>query len=72
MYIIGNAATCRPVKMWADVLRILDDQNLVGPALHLHCPRHPDTAMAVRALQAFKALVPEAGCEKPCGEKLAS
>ncbi|KAF8467382.1 hypothetical protein BDZ91DRAFT_145083 [Kalaharituber pfeilii] len=70
MYIIGSAATARPVKMWSDVITLLERAGNFGDALELRCPRHPEKEIFVREPDHFLRFSPEGGCEERCGKRL--
>ena len=56
--------------MWAKVVEIFKSRALIGPTLHLQCPRHPDTLLTVSDPEDFELMAPEGGCGKPCGQQL--
>ena len=70
MYIIGNSQTARSVPMWADVIRILEEDSSIGPTLSLCCPRHLETPIEVRTPEDFAMLAPEGGCNRKCVSRL--
>ena len=70
MYIIGNSHTATSVQMWADVVRILEEQGNIGETLALCCPRHQDKVIQVRTPDDFTLYSPEGGCNKKCGLRL--
>ncbi|KAJ5485887.1 hypothetical protein N7530_000187 [Penicillium desertorum] len=70
MYIIGNSDTSIHVPMWAQVVNILKQDQNIGKALELQCPRHPDTTIAVSTPEDFPKLSPEGGCNLRCVNRL--
>lgn len=70
MYIIGNTNTASSVGMWSNVVDILRNDGLVGTALSLQCPRHPETPILVSSPNDFTSLSPEAGCGRLCDKRL--
>ena len=70
MIILGNTKMTRHIKMWDEVIRILEDQNLIGDGLELCCPRHKDKLMIVQQPEDFLRLSPEAGCDLRCDRQL--
>ncbi|KAJ5950739.1 Zinc finger CCCH-type [Penicillium vulpinum] len=59
MYIIGNSETSVHVPMWAQVVKILKQDQNIGKALELQCPRHPDTTIVVSLPEDFPRFSPE-------------
>lgn len=57
--------------MWAKVVEILEQDNNIGEALDLQCPRHEDTPLAVTKPEDFLRLSPEGGCDLRCSRRLA-
>lgn len=70
MYIIGNSETSIHVPMWAQVIKILEQDDNVGKAIELQCPRHPDTPIAVSMPEDFPKFSPEGGCNLRCVNRL--
>lgn len=70
MYIIGNSQTASPVKMWSEVISMLEGSNNIGPSLALCCPRHMDTSIEVSIPDDFVRLAPEGGCTLRCSLRL--
>ncbi|KAF2641078.1 P-loop containing nucleoside triphosphate hydrolase protein [Massarina eburnea CBS 473.64] len=70
MYVIGNSKTSAGVPMWANVLRIFNEQGNIGTTLKLSCSRHPHATMEVSKPEDFQHLSPEGGCKLPCGRAL--
>ena len=70
MYIIGNSETSIHVPMWAQVVKILKQDQNIGEALELQCPRHPDTPIAVSTPEDFPKFSPEGGCNLRCVKRL--
>ncbi|KAJ5687614.1 hypothetical protein N7536_010233 [Penicillium majusculum] len=70
MYIIGNSETSIHVPMWAQVVKILKQNQNIGKALELQCPRHPDTPIAVSTPEDFPKFSPEGGCSLRCVNRL--
>ncbi|KAJ6180768.1 hypothetical protein N7519_011229 [Penicillium mononematosum] len=70
MYIIGNSETSIHVPMWAQVVNILKQDQNIGKALELQCPRHPDTPIAVSTPEDFPKFSPEGGCNLRCSAAL--
>jgi hypothetical protein len=70
MYIFGNTNTTESVPMWRNVMEIFRRDDIVGDALELCCPRHPQTPMFVKSPTDFVRLSPEAGCERLCEVQL--
>jgi superfamily I DNA and/or RNA helicase len=70
MYIIDNANTYSPVPMWSTVINTLQTKGNFGTALELHCPRHPDTSIAVSKPDDFLVYAPESGCSEACDRRL--
>ncbi|CAI7587420.1 unnamed protein product [Penicillium viridicatum] len=70
MYIIGNSETSIHVPMWAQVVKILKQDQNIGKALELQCSRHPDTPIAVSTPEDFPKFSPEGGCNLRCINRL--
>ncbi|KAI9097309.1 hypothetical protein DFS34DRAFT_685944 [Phlyctochytrium arcticum] len=70
MYIIGNSETSKHVKMWADVIQILERGGNKGSALGLVCPRHPEKQIEVKTAEDFVRYSPEGGCDERCDKRL--
>lgn len=70
MYIIGDSQTSIHVKMWADVVDILQQNGNFGTALQLQCPRHPNTPIYVSEPDDFPRASPEGGCDQRCVNRL--
>jgi hypothetical protein len=70
MYIIGDARTSSPVKMWEQVIDMLKEQGNIGPELDLCCPRHPNTKILVSNPEDFVEKSPEGGCSERCKKRL--
>ena len=70
MYIIGDSETARQGPMWGRVIGMLEEKEIIGPALALQCPRHPDTPIYVWKMEDFTRLSPEGGCSEPCAKPL--
>lgn len=70
MYLIGDADTYRNIKMWDQVIQMLDADHLIGPALQLCCPRHPNTLIEVTTPDEFSVKAPEGGCDLMCEWRL--
>ncbi|CUS14855.1 unnamed protein product [Tuber aestivum] len=70
MYIFGNAATCNQVKMWSDVIGILEQGGNIDDTLPLRCPRHPDTQIDIKTPEEFHVFSPEGGCMQRCEWRL--
>ena len=69
-YVIGNfEILSQKSKLWKNILLLLKSQKLVGYALTLCCPNHPDQRYKVRNESDF-AHAPEGGCFKPCETRL--
>jgi hypothetical protein len=71
MYIIGNSVTSIHVPMWARVVKILKQDENIGKALELQCPRHPETPITVSTAEDFPKVSPEGGCNLRCVNRLA-
>ncbi|KAK8163164.1 hypothetical protein BKA80DRAFT_295759 [Phyllosticta citrichinensis] len=70
MYIIGNSDAARSVKMWEQVLEIMEDNSNIGKELELQCDRHPGTPIAVSEPDDFARFSPEGGCNRKCDKRL--
>lgn len=70
MYIIGDAETASGIQMWADVIRLLENEGNIGEALELECPRHPDLQAYIARPEDFVEHAPEGGCIQQCGKRL--
>ena len=70
MYILGDSETCAHVKMWADVIAILRNDDNFGTELELECPRHLETPMKVSTPDDFARIAPEGGCIQRCVQRL--
>src|ERR1700712_3572223 len=70
MYIFGNAATCNGVKMWSDVIGMLEQEGNIDEKLQLCCPRHPDPLINVKTPEEFHVFSPEGGCMQRCEWRL--
>ncbi|KAJ5494067.1 hypothetical protein N7463_010154 [Penicillium fimorum] len=70
MYIIGNSETSIHVPMWAQVVKILKQDQNIGKFLELQCPRHPDIPIAVSMPEDFPKFSPEGGCNLRCISRL--
>ncbi|KAI0505882.1 hypothetical protein F5B22DRAFT_626229 [Xylaria bambusicola] len=71
MYLIGNADTYERVSMWSQVISMLRNENNIGPALQLQCPRHPDQLIEASTPDHFLQFAPEGGCCRQCDRRLA-
>lgn len=69
-YIISNTDTSAHIRMWGDVLDMLNKDGNVGPHLELCCPRHPETPLQITTPDDFSVVSPEAGCDLLCGQRL--
>ena len=70
MYIIGNSQTYSGVKMWKNVLQLLQAGGNAGPSLELQCARHSETIMNVSGPDDFLRFAPEGGCTEMCAHRL--
>ncbi|EZG72218.1 putative NF-X1 finger and helicase domain protein [Gregarina niphandrodes] len=70
MYILGNSATARTVPMWAQIIRLLSQDDCIGPALPLACVNHPDIYLEVARPNDFIMHAPEGGCSQQCPKPL--
>lgn len=70
MYLIGNVDTYSSVGMWQKVISMLGAKDLVGQALALCCPRHPDKVIEIRDPEDFDIASPEGGCREACINRL--
>jgi hypothetical protein len=70
MYLIGNATCALSVKMWEEVIGILQRRDQIGHTLRLRCPRHPDKMLIVSKPEDFEVVAPEGGCSELCGQRL--
>ena len=69
-YCIGNFQLLRKEgEIWENLVPILEQKQVIGPALTLRCENHPDTATEIRAAEDFTK-VPEGGCSLDCGVRL--
>lgn len=66
MYLFGNSQTYSRIPMWSQVIDILRENNSIGEALALCCPRHLETEILVTKPEDFALLSPEGGCREPC------
>lgn len=72
MYVFGNTKTIeasRDAKVFRTMLSELRKQNAVGDYLPLQCKRHK-TDLFVKTPAEFASMVPDGGCDKPCGASL--
>jgi len=70
MYIIGDSQTSCGIPMWSSVIRILQENDNIGPTLPLICSRHPNTPINVSSPDDFTKLSPEGGCSQRCNKRL--
>ena len=70
MYLIGNTDTYSNIKMWAQVISMLEATDSVGKAFGLCCPRHMNTVMQAAEPLDFEKLSPEGGCQLSCDRRL--
>ncbi|KAL4909215.1 hypothetical protein BDW74DRAFT_187491 [Aspergillus multicolor] len=70
MYILGNSETSRHIPMWAQVIKLLKQDDNFGPKLHLECSRHPNAVLVVSEPNDFLRLSPEGGCNLRCTKRL--
>jgi hypothetical protein len=70
MFIIGDASCYRGQPMWARVIDILEEEDNIGPALPLLCPRHPGNPIMVCVPDDFVRLSPQGGCDRKCADRL--
>ena len=54
---------------WADIIRAVNEEKLLGWNLELTCGRHPENDVSVREPKDFDKR-PEGGCTKPCDFRL--
>jgi hypothetical protein len=71
MYILGNASNLRKNETWTTVLDEMENDDLIGYAFPIICPRHPKTKRFVSEPGELPTLAPEGGCLQPCGFRLA-
>ena len=71
MYLFGDSNTYKHIKMWQQVIQMLEENGSLGNSLALHCPRHPDTALEVATPDDFATKAPEGGCDLMCDWRLA-
>lgn len=69
-YIIGNSRTYQSVRMWNQVIQLLQDGGNLGTTLNLKCPRHPETPIFVSQPDHFAIFSPDGGCNRPCDQRL--
>jgi alpha-D-ribose 1-methylphosphonate 5-triphosphate synthase subunit PhnG len=70
MYLIGDSTCYQSVSMWDAVLQILRQNDCIGTALTLQCPRHVNTLMEVASPDDFLRQSPEGGCDRKCAQRL--
>ena len=70
MYIVGNAACAVKVKMWGEVVGILENRDQIGSMLRLRCERHPEAVLTVSNPGDFEMVAPEGGCLEKCRTRL--
>jgi hypothetical protein len=56
--------------MWAKVVEIFKNRDLIGPTLRLQCPRHPTVSLTISNHRDFETIAPEGGCQEACGQRL--
>ncbi|KAI9183223.1 hypothetical protein H9P43_004140 [Blastocladiella emersonii ATCC 22665] len=67
MYLIGNAALLEAKSdLWATLLDVMREQDLIGPAFEIGCPNHHDTRL-INNPAGFRLHAPDGGCTLPCG-----
>lgn len=72
MYVFGGATTIdasREAQVFRAMLSELRKQDAVGPYLPLRCKRH-GTDLFVASAADFAKMVPDGGCDQPCGTRL--
>jgi hypothetical protein len=70
MYIIGDSRCAQKVKMWGEVIGILQGRDQIGTTLRLRCMRHEDVVLDVARPEDFEVVAPEGGCKELCGRRL--
>jgi hypothetical protein len=70
MYILGNASNLRKNETWRTVLDEMENEDLIGYAFPIVCPRHPIIKRFVSKPGELPMLAPEGGCLRPCEYRL--
>ena len=70
MYILGNASNLRKNETWRTVLDAMENEDQIGYAFPIVCPRHPAAKKFVSKQGELPMLAPEGGCLSPCEYRL--
>jgi len=70
MYILGNASNLRKNETWRTVLDEMENEDQIGYAFPIVCPRHPAVKKFVSKQGELPMLAPEGGCLLPCEYRL--
>jgi superfamily I DNA and/or RNA helicase len=70
IYLIGDGSCSREQPTWARVIDILEEEDHIGPAQPLLCPRHPGNQIMVSIPDDFVRLSPQGGCDRKCADRL--
>src|SRR5882757_4539842 len=70
LYILGNASNLRKNETWRTVLDEMENEDQVGFAFPIICPRHPEAKRFVSKPGELPTLSPEGGCLQPCDFRL--
>ncbi|KAH9987465.1 AAA domain-containing protein [Russula compacta] len=71
LYILGNASNLRKTGTWRTILDEMENEDQIGYAIPIICPRHPTTRQLVSKPGELATLAPEGGCLRPCEFRLA-
>ncbi|KAK7476870.1 hypothetical protein BaRGS_00031873 [Batillaria attramentaria] len=68
LFVIGNCSMLaeKSPDCWKPILDAAKGREILGPALPLRCPRHPDHVTNVARKDDFLRLCPNGGCEASC------
>ena len=70
LYVIGNLELFAEVsEKWANIVRLLQKEDQIGPAIPLFCRNHPDTKLCAQMMKDFEN-APEGGCNLKCDARL--
>ncbi|KAI0294249.1 P-loop containing nucleoside triphosphate hydrolase protein, partial [Multifurca ochricompacta] len=71
LYILGNASNLRKNATWKVILDEMEDEDQIGYALPIVCPRHPLAVHSISKPGELPTFAPEGGCLRQCEFRLA-
>jgi len=66
MYILGNASNLTKNETWRTVLDEMENEDQIGYAFPIVCPRHPTAKEFVSKPGELPRFAPEGGCRRAC------